>query len=217
MVNRPLISRYPLKRGLDFLAQPIARRCRGLIERDLAFAPKQFAECPVCEAVTGRRAASLKDGRLRMASRRQVKELPDEAALPDAGRSGDQRQARAVRVHRLVEEARERLYLLFATDHRDLHALASVEGVGQRAQDLTRFNERRLASDLARLRLAEDEGVTRGRVSSLANEDRSWLGHLLQPCGDIDGVASHHVLVGSGHHLAGVDADADGEADTVLR
>src|SRR5207244_7923686 len=90
MVNRPLISRYPLKRGLDFLPQPVARRRRGLIERDLALAPKQFAECPVREAVTGRRAASLKDGRLRMASRRQVEELPDQAALPDAGRSGDQ-------------------------------------------------------------------------------------------------------------------------------
>ena len=64
MVNGPRISRYPLKRGLDFLAQPVACRRRGLIERDLAFAPKQFAECPVRQAVTGRRAASLKDGRL---------------------------------------------------------------------------------------------------------------------------------------------------------
>src|SRR5207248_11505045 len=101
MVNGPLISLYALERGLDFLARPVARRCRRLIERDLAFPPKQFAECPVREAVTGRRAASLKDGRLRMASRRQVEELSHQAALPDAGRSGDQRQARTVRVHRL--------------------------------------------------------------------------------------------------------------------
>src|SRR5437016_12028047 len=96
MVNRPLISRYPLKRGLDFLAQPVARRRRGLIERDLAFAPKQFAKCPVRQAVTGRRAASLKDVRLRMASRRQVEELSHEAALADPRRPRDQRQARGV-------------------------------------------------------------------------------------------------------------------------
>src|SRR5438552_9482964 len=108
MVNGPLISRYTLKRGLDFLAQPVARRRRGLIERDLAFAPKQFAECPVRQAVTGRRAASLKDGRLRMASRRQVEELSHQATLPDAGRSRDQREARAVHIHCLVEEAGER-------------------------------------------------------------------------------------------------------------
>src|SRR5437660_10048704 len=98
MVNRPLISRYPLKRRLDFLAQPVARRRRGLIERDLAFPPKQFAECPVGQAVTGRRATPLQDRRLWVASRRHVQELTDEAALPDAGRSGDQRQARAVRL-----------------------------------------------------------------------------------------------------------------------
>src|SRR2546421_2204607 len=164
MVNRPLISRYPLKRRLDFLAQPVARRCRGLIERDLAFPPKQFAECPVRQAVTGRRAASLKDGRLRMASRRQVEELPDQAALPDAGRSGDQRQARTVRIHRLVEEAGERLNLLFAADHGDLHSFASIERVGQWADDLPYRDRRRLAAELARLRLAEDEGVTRGRA-----------------------------------------------------
>src|SRR5439155_1830279 len=170
MVNRPLISRYPLKRGLDFLPQPVARRRRGLIERDLALAPKQFAECPVREAVTGRRAASLKDGRLRMASRRQVEELPDQAALPDAGRSGDQRQARTVRIDRLVEEARERLDLLFAADHSYLHAFASVERVGQRADNLSYGDRRRLPADLSRLRLAADERVAGGRVGPLAGE-----------------------------------------------
>src|SRR6266566_2624742 len=130
MVNGPLISLYPLERGLDFLAQPVARRCRGLIERDLAFPPKQFAECPVGQAVTGGRATPMQDRRLWVASRRHVEELTDEAALADAGRSGDQRQARAVRVHRLVEEARERLYLLFAADHGDLHPFAPVERIG---------------------------------------------------------------------------------------
>src|SRR6266699_3428268 len=187
MVNRPLISRYPLKRGLDFLAQPVARRRRGLIERDLALAPKQFAECPVRQAVTGRRAASLKDGRLRMASRRQVEELPHQATLADARRPGDQRQAWAVRIHRLVEEAGERLDLLFAADHGDLHAFAPVERVAG------------------------------GRVGSLAGEDRSRHGHLLQSSGNIDGVASYDVLVGSGHYLAGIDSDPNGEADAVLR
>src|SRR5207248_2798496 len=117
MVNGPLISLYALERGLDFLAQPVARRCRGLIERDLAFPPKQFAECPVGQAVTGGRATPLQDRRLWVASRRHVEELPDQAALPDARRPGDQRQAWAIRIHRLMEEAGQRLNLLFAADH----------------------------------------------------------------------------------------------------
>src|SRR5207302_2980526 len=158
MFNGPLISRYPLKRGLDFLAQPVACRRRGLIERDLAFAPKQFAECPVRQAVTGGRATTLQDRRLWVASRCHVEELPNQAALPDARGPGDQRQARTVRIHRLVEEAGDRLDLLFAADHGDLHPFASVERVGQRADDPPYRNRRRLPADLSRLRLAEDEG-----------------------------------------------------------
>src|SRR2546429_6159767 len=117
MVNRPLISRYPLKRRLDFLAQPVARRRRRLIERDLALAPKQFAECPVGQAVTGGGAASLEDRRLGVKSRRHVEELSDQATLAYAGRPGDQRQARTVRIHRLVEKAGERLDLPLPADH----------------------------------------------------------------------------------------------------
>src|SRR5439155_21616825 len=101
-------------------------------------------------------------------------------ALPDAGRSGDQRQARIVRIHRLVEEAGERFNLLFAADHGDLHPFSSVERVGQWADDLPYRDRRRLAADLARLRLAEDEGVTRGPAGSLAGQDRSRFGQLLQ-------------------------------------
>src|SRR5438309_7260697 len=164
MVNGPLISRYPLKRGLDSLAQPVARRRRGLIERDLAFAPKQFAECPVREAVTGGRATTLQDRRPWVASRSHVEELSHQAALPDARGPGDQRQARTVRIHRLVEEAGERLDLLFAADHSDLHAFTPVERIGQRADDLAHRNWRRLPADLSRLGLAEDECVAGGRV-----------------------------------------------------
>src|SRR5438309_8778651 len=216
MVNGPLISRYPLKRGLDSLAQPVARRRRGLIERDLAFAPKQFAECPVRQAVTGGRATTLQDRRLWVASRSHVEELPHQATLADARRPGYQRQAWAIRIHRLMEEAGERLDLLFAADHSDLHAFASIERVGQRADNLSYGDRRRLPADLARLRLAEDERVAGGRVGSLPGEDRPRLGHLLQPSGDIDLIAGHDALVGSGHHLAGVDTDANRQADAML-
>ena len=116
-----------------------------------------------------------------------------------------------------MEEAGQRLDLLLAAYHRHLHALATVERVGQRADDPPHGDWRRLPADLARLRLAEDEGAAGSGVGTLAGKDRSWLGHLLQPSGDIDGVAGHDVLVGSGHHLTGVDADANGEADAMLR
>ena len=40
---------------------------------------------------------------------------------------------------------------------------------------------------------------------------------MFQASSDIDRIAGHHVLIGRGHHLAGVDADADGEGHAVLR
>src|SRR3989441_8566673 len=167
MVNGPLISRYPLKRGLDFLAQPVARGRRGLIERDLAFAPEQFAECPVRQAVASGRAPSLQDRRLWVTSRSQVEELPDQAALADAGWPRDQCQARAIRIHRLVKEACERLDLLLAADHGDLHAFAPVERIGQWAGDLPHRHGRRPPAGPAAPPLAEDERVAGGPVGSL--------------------------------------------------
>ena len=152
-----------------------------------------------------------------MASRREVEELSDQTTLANARRARDQRQARAVCIHRLVEEAGERLDLLVAADHGDLHPFAAVERVGQRAQHPPHGHGHRLSTNLARLWLAEDEGVPGGGIGSLAGKDGSRLGHLLQSSGDIDGVAGHHVLVRCGHHLAGVDPHANGEANAVLR
>src|SRR5207244_8291010 len=123
-----------------------------------------------------------------MESGRHVEELLYQAALADACGPGDERQAWAVRIHCLVEEAGERFDLLFAADHGDLHSLAAIERVGERAQNLSRRHSRSLPTNLARLRRAEDECAAGGSVSSFAGQDRSRITHLLQPSGDIDRV-----------------------------
>src|SRR5947208_2688494 len=111
-----------------------------------------------------------------MASGRHIEKLPYQAALADACGPGDERHARAVRIHRLVEEAGERLDLLFAADHGNLHPLTAIERVGEWAQDLSHCHWRRLAADLAPLRLAEDECVAGSGVGALAGQDRSRVG-----------------------------------------
>ena len=84
-----------------------------------------------------------------MPGRGQVKELSHKTALADAGRPRDQCQARALRVHSLVEEAGKRLDLLFAADHGDLHPFPSIERVRQRADHPAHRHGRRLPANLA--------------------------------------------------------------------
>lgn len=65
----------------------------------------------------------------------------------------------------------------------------------------------------------EAKGVASGQEGSLAHEDRSGLGDLLQPGGHVDRVTGDDELPGSPAHgsddLAGVDADPDAERHPV--
>ena len=71
-----------------------------------------------------------------------------------------------------------------------------------------------LALRLDRRRLVELEGAARCRDRALADEDLARAGRLLEPCGDVDGVAGHERAAlprPADDDLAGVHADAQRE------
>ncbi len=64
-----------------------------------------------------------------------------------------------------------------------------------------------LALQRERLRCLRTDGRTHEPLGRRADQDLAGTGRLLQPCGDVDGIADDEGLAGPGDHLAGVHPD----------
>jgi len=61
------------------------------------------------------------------------------------------------------------------------------------------------------------DGVAYERIGGRSEEDLAGRGRLLEPRGDVDGVARRERVRPSGHDLAGVDTDPDVDLDRVAK
>src|SRR5205814_5920564 len=121
---------------------------------------------------------------------------------------------------RLVKESQQRLELSVSTDHRRPQPRHAAMWLGQRPEEASRDNRSRLALQVEVDRLLEGKGGPAGQVGTLAHQDRSRSGGLLEARGDVDRISGDDQLLGCGSNrrddLAGVDADPDLEPDPMV-
>ena len=127
------------------------------------------------------------------------------------------RWGRSSRSTRSTSET-SKLGLLLAADQRRLGAPGAAPRLGRGASRLPGRHGLRLALQRQRLEALVVDRLAGRPVGRLADRDAVGPPGGLEPRGDVDRVADHRVAVahGAGHHLAGVDPDAQREADAVL-
>src|SRR5439155_25037746 len=103
--------------------------------------------------------------------------------------------------------------LAFAPDHRGL--VAAGGGLAADRAKAVGLERVGLALCLDRLRGLAVDRLADETAGLLAQEDLAGLGRLLEASSHIDGVPGCQALLGAGHDLAGVDADAQLEARSV--
>ena len=147
-----------------------------------------------------------------------VHDLEQQAALSDAGRAEDRRDAGVPLLDDRVAERRQLLELLEAPDERQVDPWAAPRVVAL-ARDLPDLDGLRLALGLHRLRLVELESVLGGPVGLLADQDPVRRRSRLDAGGGVEHVAGRRPLAlarSSAEHdqrLARVDPDPDVEVE----
>ena len=122
-------------------------------------------------------------------------------------------------LHDAVDQRAQQLGLLLAADQRRRRpGRARARPGDEHPRRLPGRHRLRLALQLERLERLVGDRLRGEPVGGLADGDAARPAGRLQPRGDVDGVAHHRVAVadGAGHHLAGVDPDAQREAHAVL-
>ena len=173
---------------------------------------------PERDAVAVRQAAARHDAGRRLD---RGEELRGQPRLADS-RLAEQRHQPRPAVGDGAVELREQLgVLLVAADHRRQPPGAGAHaGVLQHGDQPVGADALRLALELQRLDLLDRDHVGHQPVGQLAQQHLLGRCRLLQPGGDVDGVAGDQPLVGrrvAGDHLAGVDAGAVLERDAPAR
>ncbi len=147
-----------------------------------------------------------------------VEELVHQPRLADTGGPEQREQVGGPLVPRALECATEQLQLLRATDHRRVQVPLVA---GRTARDLPQpvgGDGLRLALQLERFHRFDFHRVAHEPVGGLAQEDLAGGRGLFQPGGHVDRVTRDQPLVRAlaRDHLAGVDADPDGDPHTVV-
>jgi hypothetical protein len=161
-------------------------------------------------------APTPQDGR---AGRGTAQELEHEPRLPHAGRAEEREQVRGPLADGAVECTLHEVELVLASNHRRVEMpRVALAGLSDRREP-----EGRDGLGLA-LQVERGDGLGLDRVPDeavrrLAEEGVPWFGGLLEPGGDVHGVARDEPLAGgriAGHDLARVHADAGREANAVV-
>ena len=121
----------------------------------------------------------------------------------------------------LAQRLVDRRQLLVAADDRACRAARTLPSRPSRGDEPVGGDALALALELQRLDRLDLDRVAHQPVGHLAEVDLVRRRRLLEPRGDVDGVAGGQLLVGRGvvvgDDLAGVDAGAVGELDAVAR
>src|SRR5262249_44831360 len=142
----------------------------------------------VCERAVGdaaavREAAAEPKG---ASGREAVPELPDERRLAESGLADHQREARLAGRRQLQQP----FQLALAANERAREAVAAARPAWRHhPAQLARCHSARLALRLHGARLAELERLSDERGRTLADEDLARGRRLLEPSGDVHGIA----------------------------
>ena len=120
---------------------------------------------------------------------------------------------------RALECVLEEGELLRAPYHRRVEVAFVPRRAGRDVEQSERRHRFLLALQRERVDRLDLDGVLHEAEGGFAEEDLPGRGGLLQPGGDVHGVARHESLSGrgvAGHDLAGVHADPCGQALAVL-
>ena len=144
-------------------------------------------------------------------------ELPRETGLADSRVAVDDHERGPPGVLGDVEELLDQAQLAFPADQRCLQTVGTL-GTPARGHDRTDRPERqRVGLALELVAAHVDVGDRRGgeQPGRLVDPDLAGLGYPLDPGRGVDSVTGHHAFVGCAdgdRHLAGDDADPDGQA-----
>ena len=157
---------------------------------------------PVGDALAVGEAAAADDRARRRPARNSAasRDLPTPAA-PSTVNSWHERSRDG-----LVEGVAQPPQLALAADHRRVEPPRDRVSARQREQAVRR-DRLRLALQLERLDRLRPRPRRARAHASRADQDLAGLRRLLEPRGDVDGVAGREPLGRAGDHLAGVDAD----------
>ena len=185
------------------LSEQRLERSRGVALGQCAELLQDLDDGPVGDPLAVGEAAATHDPRIEA-----PQELGCQARLPDAGRSENREElARAV-FHRLLEGVTQSAQLRRAPDH--LSCEAALDLAGDRQQRHAGTSSALPLSSRRRSSPTSTAARTRRSVL-LPDQHLAGLRSLLQPGGDVDRIAGGEPLLGPGHDLAGVDADAAGD------
>ena len=123
----------------------------------------------------------------------ELRQLEAEAGLADTGRAEDCDEVRARLVRHPIPDARERLELTVAADHRDRRNRAFADGRSRTDRE-PRSHRRALPLREHRLRGPILDCVARRRAGLLPDEDRADGRGRLQPGGGVHHIACDHRL-----------------------
>ena len=187
----------------------------GIVLRAREMALQHFRERPVRDAATVGEAAAGVAGRRGRIMREELQEGIDEPCLADARLTQDRDEVRLTAFDCAPERGLKELELAVASDE---HALQPCNPA--RPRQCERAHQR-AAADTAGLafggnscRVLELERALCSCCGALTDEDLTRLGRLLEPGGDVDGVAGHEgaaLARAPDHDLARVRADANSQ------
>ena len=193
---------------LAVLAELLLCLVDGVVVADSRGGLHHFGERPVRDALAVRERAAEEHGRALDA----FGELAREAALADTGIAVDREERRAAVADRARIRVLEQLELRLAADERRLDGRDRRALVGG-ADDAARRDRVAEAAQLEEAGRLELDTPTDETRRAGADEDLPRLGALLQPRGEVDGLARGEGRRGVvGDDLAGLDSDAGLEA-----
>ena len=177
--------------------------------------PQHLSDGPVGDAVAVRQATPRPAERRLLFTRQHLPELADQSRLADTRLADDRHEVRLPVSDRAPERRPEELELAVTT-HED--AVEPTHATGSRERQSAENDSTRDAVGFSlgvdRAELAELEGPADGGHGALSGEHFAWLGSLLQPRADVDGVPGHErasLTRLADDHVARVDADPQGE------
>ena len=162
------------------------------------------------------KAAALQDGG---AVDGAGQELQHEPGLADPGRPEEREQVRRPFGHRALERPLQQVELPFPPDHRRVQATGVPRGRAAQLHEPERRDRFGLALEIERGDGVDVDGIPDEAVGRLAEQDLAGLRGLLEPRGDVHGVARDQALAGRGvpgDDLPGVHADPRGQLDPVV-
>ena len=193
-------------------AQLLERVADRVVVGDARGRLDHLGERPVRDALAEGQGASAEDRRALDA----LDELVDEAALADAGLAEDGDQVRAAVADRARKRVLQDLQLDLTSDERGRRKRALR--LRRDVEELPAAKRLDAAADRHGIRGLGDDDAVREAQHAGPDQDRPLGRGLLEPCGEVDGLARRERRVGVlDDDLAGLDADPHAEAHLLDR